>query len=76
MNKHDNYNNQTCIAIEIVQHDLGLKVGILNPQKHPSKVLEKEAMFLRDIRRGIVQASQFPPIMTDTKGSFHKPKDW
>ncbi|MES0360821.1 MAG: NYN domain-containing protein [Anaerolineales bacterium] len=24
-------------AVQIVQKDLGLKVGILNPQKHPSK---------------------------------------
>ena len=33
-------------AIQIVQNALGLKVGILNPQKHPSKVLEKEALFI------------------------------
>jgi len=63
-------------AVQIVQRDLGLKVGILNPQKHPSKVLEKEAFFLRDLRPGIIKASQFPELMADAKGSFHKPKDW
>ena len=63
-------------AVQIVQRDLGLKVGILNPQEHPSKVLEKEAFFLRDIRPGIIKASQFPEIMTDAHGTFHKPDDW
>ena len=63
-------------AIKIAQNDLGLKVGILNPQRHPSKVLEKEALFLRNIRRGIVKASQFPNIMKDAKGEFHKPQAW
>lgn len=63
-------------AIQIVQNELGLKVGILNPQKHPSKVLENEVLFLRDIRQGIVRASQFPAKMTDEKGDFYKPPAW
>jgi uncharacterized LabA/DUF88 family protein len=63
-------------AIQIVQKDLGLKVGILNPQAHPSKDLHDEALFMKQIRQGVVKASQFPPIMTDSKGSFHKPKNW
>ncbi len=63
-------------AVQIVQRDLGLKIGILNPQEHASKVLEKEAFFLRDIRPGIIKASQFPETMTDAKGPFHKPEDW
>lgn len=63
-------------AIRIVQNDLGLKVGILNPQTYPSRVLKHEAFFLRDIRTGIVKASQFPNTMKDTSGSFYKPKKW
>ncbi len=63
-------------AIQIVQNDLGLKVGILNPQKHPSKVLNNEALFIRNLRTGILKASQFPTTLTDAKGSFYKPKDW
>lgn len=63
-------------AIQIVQNALGLKVGILNPQKHPSKVLEKEALFIRNIRKGYIKGSQFPAKMQDTNGSFYKPKDW
>ncbi len=63
-------------AIQIVQNDLVLKVGILNPQKHPSKVLKNEALFIRNLRTGILKASQFPTTLTDAKGSFHKPEEW
>ena len=63
-------------SIQIVQKDLGLAVGILNPQKYPSKDLKDEAIFIKQIRQGVIKASQFPPTMTDAKGSFHKPKDW
>lgn len=63
-------------AVQIVQKDLGLKVGILNPQKHPSGELENEAHFMKKIRQGVIKASQFPKIMKDVRGSFYKPKEW
>ena len=63
-------------AMQIVQMDLNLKVGILNPQQHPSKVLKHEALFFKKIRPGVLQASQFPQILSDSKGSFHKPTVW
>ncbi len=63
-------------SIQIVQQDLGLAVGILNPQKHASKDLKDEALFIKQIRQGVIKASQFPPTLTDATGSFHKPKDW
>ena len=63
-------------AIQIVQNNLGLKVGILNPQQHPSKVLKNEALFMKKIRQSVIQKSQFPKTMQDAKGSFYKPKDW
>lgn len=54
---------------------MGLKVGILNPQKHPSKVLEREAYFLKDIRPGIIKISQFPDTLKDLKGHFTNQKN-
>jgi hypothetical protein len=63
-------------SIQIVQKDLGLAVGILNPQEHPSNVLKNEASFIKQIRQGVIKASQFPTTMTDAKGSFHKPGEW
>jgi hypothetical protein len=63
-------------AIRIVQEDLGLKVGILNPQQHPSRVLQREALFMKQIRPGVLAASQFPDQMQDSRGAFHKPPEW
>jgi uncharacterized LabA/DUF88 family protein len=63
-------------AIKIVQNNLGLKVGIINPQKHPSKELKDVALFTKKIRKGVIRVSQFPKIMKDSMGQFHKPKDW
>ena len=62
-------------AVKIVK-SLGKKVGILNPHPHPSRVLLREATFLKPIRSGPLGASQFPTHMTDANGTFHKPKGW
>jgi len=62
--------------IKIVRTDLGKKVGLLNPHKHPSLVLVSNADFVRTIRRSVLAASQFPPSLTDANGTFHKPPVW
>ena len=63
-------------AVKIVRHDLRLRVGLLNPQKEPSKVLYTEVNFIRQIRKNVLQLSQFPTQMKDSKGKFIKPTDW
>lgn len=63
-------------AIEIVQRDLGLRIGLLNPQDRPSKELKDEASFIKQIREGVLKSSQFPSIMVDSKGEFYKPSEW
>jgi uncharacterized LabA/DUF88 family protein len=62
--------------VRIVRHELGLPVGILNPHQHHSTVLKNEATFMKRIRQADVAASQFPAIVNDTKGQFHKPNSW
>lgn len=62
--------------VRIVAQQLGKTVGILNPHKHPSSVLSKHARFLKQIRKGVLAASQFPPTLTDAHGTFHKPDAW
>jgi len=63
--------------IRIVRVELGLTVGVLNPHKNPtSRVLAQQASFVRQIRHGVLAASQFPDELTDAHGSFHKPGDW
>lgn len=63
--------------IRIVRSELGLAVGVLNPHKNPtSKVLARHASFVRQIRQGVLAASQFPDVLTDAHGEFHKPASW
>ena len=63
-------------AVQIVRHNLGKAVGFLNPQPHPSRVLRNNSDFMKDIRTGVLRASQFPATLTDAKGVFHKPSAW
>ena len=51
-------------------------VGVLNPQKIPCKALQGAARFYKHIREAALQASQFPPVLTDRQGTFHKPASW
>lgn len=62
--------------VRIVTQELGKPVGILNPHPHPSKQLVHYATFIKQIRLGALQASQFPDSLTDPNGTFHKPKSW
>lgn len=64
--------------MRIVKHELGMKVGILNPQKQNSQMLQRcEPDFTKPIRGGVLAASQFPATLVDAQGStFTKPDDW
>jgi uncharacterized LabA/DUF88 family protein len=62
--------------IRIVRRELGFPVGILNPSHRPNPLLVREATFIKPIRKGVLQASQFPTTLTDRAGTFHKPTSW
>lgn len=64
--------------IRLVRNELGLRVGLLNPQKNASKVLRAAAdsSLYRQIRQGALRASLFPDTLTDAKGTFRKPASW
>lgn len=62
--------------IRIVRQELGLPVGILNPHQYHSVALKPQATFMKRIRQPDVAACQFPTIMNDAKGPFHKPLTW
>jgi uncharacterized LabA/DUF88 family protein len=63
-------------ALRIVRTDLRKKVGILNPQKTPSRELGRHADFQKQIRPGAIAASQFPPKLKDRHGTVTKPARW
>lgn len=62
--------------VRIVSAELGKTVGILNPQRNPSFALVKEATFFKQIRSGVLAASQFPAELVDQDGDFRKPAGW
>ncbi len=64
--------------IRIVGHELGKVVGILNPQRHPSRaLLSCKPTFFKQIRGGVLAASQFPAQLTDAAGTnITKPANW
>jgi len=64
--------------IQMTIHELGKKVGVLVPtqNKHPSRSLAANATFIKHIRPHALAASQFPPILTDKRGTFSKPNSW
>lgn len=62
--------------IQFIKNDLHKTVGILNPHKHPSFVLKREATFFKQIRESALKRSLFPSTLTDIHGTFTKPTDW
>jgi uncharacterized LabA/DUF88 family protein len=62
--------------IQVVTRQFHKPVGLLNPQKNPSVALIPHVLFVKNIRRGVLQNSLFPPVLTDAQGSFSKPPEW
>ncbi len=62
--------------IRAVATVLQVPIGILNPHKHPSRELLKVTKFIKPIRQGVLQNSQFPSMLTDANGTFSKPNAW
>ena len=62
--------------VRLVRKRLKKTVGILNPQEHPSFVLNKAASFFKQIRPAALAASQFPDEIEDPIGKFRKPPSW
>lgn len=65
--------------IRVVRHDLNRPVGIINPHppaKRSRDLLTIPPTFYKQIRRGGLARSLFPPTLTDAQGTFHKPANW
>ena len=65
--------------VRLVQLRAGLQVMVLNPQVDRNKVaraLMNAASGYRTIRKGALRASQFPAILSDSQGTFHRPASW
>ncbi len=62
--------------IKIVRQELKKKVGVLNPQMHPSRAILPHIDFMKQIRAGVLKLAQFPPSLSDAHGTFKKPIGW
>jgi uncharacterized LabA/DUF88 family protein len=62
--------------MRLVQSDLGLPVGVLNPHRKPASEIARHAAFIRPIRQGVLAASQFPESLSDPNGIIRKPAGW
>jgi hypothetical protein len=65
--------------LRVVCHDLNLKVGIYNPHPPATKSYALGRInptFHRDLRRGVIKASQFPASISHGSSIINKPSDW
>ncbi len=62
--------------INVARRRLGVPVGVLNP--HPPRFRSRDlrCTFFKQIRAGVLQASQFPPVLRDAHGEIRKPAGW
>ncbi len=64
------------MPVVLVKSELHLPVGVLNPQRHPCVVLQKNATFYKHIRPSALARCQFPATLRDLLGPFSKPASW
>lgn len=63
--------------VKVVRERIGRVVGVLNPQpKRASRSLHRFSHFTKTIRSGVLEESQFPDVLEDDEGRFHKPASW
>lgn len=65
--------------IRVVCHELNFKVGIVNPHlpnRRSWTLRNVNPTFHRDLRRGVLKASQFPDTIIQGVNSIQKPDDW
>lgn len=64
------------LPIEVVQSELGLRVGVLNPHPPARRSRALQPTFFKQIRTSALAACQFPVGLTDAKGAIKRPANW
>jgi hypothetical protein len=64
------------MPVQIVMNELRKPVGVINPQRHPCRVLQRQATFYKHIRFSVLKKCQFGDQLKDNKGNFTKPNSW
>lgn len=61
--------------IEVVKKRFRYPIGLIGGA-HPNSEMLKAVDFYKEARPGVLSAYQFPPEITDARGTFRKPKTW
>ena len=71
-------NDSDPAPIRYVNHDLGLRVVVVNPDPNTSthNDLVDAATYVRRLWKSHLRKSQLPPTLTDAHGVIHKPAAW
>lgn len=62
--------------IQFAQRELGLKVGVINPQSPQRRSRALRPTFFKQIRLPVLRACQFEAVLKDAKGEIRKPASW
>jgi uncharacterized LabA/DUF88 family protein len=66
--------------VRIVRRELHLLVGVIfpvsNPGRRPSVALSKEASFVKQVRKSVLERSQLPDPVHSPTGDISKPAGW
>lgn len=64
------------LTIRTCCQELHHPVGVLSTQPSNSLALRSGATFYKQIRTGVLSASQFDAMLNDADGAIHKPPNW
>lgn len=62
--------------MRLVRERLRKKIGLLNPQRTPSRTLRASATFFKQIRPGMLARCQMPDVIADRHGAVRRPVEW
>ena len=62
--------------IHIAEQQLGVTVGIVNPQRASKRSRALKGTFFKQLRPSVLAACQLPDVMADEIGTFRKPASW
>lgn len=64
-------------TLKILVTELGVATGLFSPIEKPStSLLNEKPLFVKVVRKSLLEVSQFPEFMADSIGTFHRPEAW
>ena len=64
------------VPIRIAEQQLGVTVGVINPQQPKNRSGALKGTFFKQLRPSVPAQCQLPSVITDANGTFRKPGSW